>query len=98
MIILIQLLNKKSTKLLAFFFAALFSPLILLANSTLEDIKVSNLTVEENQEITAGSVLCQWDPHAIPILAEVSGKVRFEDVVEGETMRLEKDPSGTFAS
>jgi len=36
----------------------------------------------------------QWDPHSIPILAEVAGKVRFEDVVEGETLRVEKDPSG----
>jgi DNA-directed RNA polymerase subunit beta' len=41
-----------------------------------------------------GTVLCQWDPHSIPILAEVSGKVRYEDIVEGETMRTEKDPSG----
>ncbi len=39
-------------------------------------------------------MLCQWDPHSIPILSEVGGKVRFEDVIEGETMRLEKDPSG----
>ena len=39
-------------------------------------------------------MLCEWDPHSIPILAEVGGKVRFEDIVEGETMRIEKDPSG----
>ena len=39
-------------------------------------------------------MLCQWDPHSIPILAEVGGKVRYEDVIQGETMRLEKDPSG----
>ena len=39
-------------------------------------------------------MLCEWDPHSIPILAEVGGKVRFEDVIEGETMRIEKDPSG----
>lgn len=54
----------------------------------------AELTVEENQEIAVGETLCQWDPHSIPILAEVSGKVRFEDVVEGETMREERDPSG----
>ncbi|HEU0068993.1 MAG TPA: DNA-directed RNA polymerase subunit beta', partial [Nitrospiraceae bacterium] len=54
----------------------------------------ATLNVEENQEVKAGQVLCQWNPHTIPILAEVSGKVRYEDVVEGETMRLEKDPSG----
>ncbi len=54
----------------------------------------ATLAVEENKEVKAGSVLCQWDPHSIPILAEVTGKVRYEDVVEGETMRLERDPSG----
>ena len=52
------------------------------------------LLVEENQEVKAGAVLCQWDPHSIPILAEIGGKVRYEDVIENETMRIEKDPSG----
>jgi DNA-directed RNA polymerase subunit beta' len=54
----------------------------------------ARLLVQENQEVTPGQVLCEWNPHKIPILAEVSGKVRYEDVIEGETMRLEKDPSG----
>ncbi len=54
----------------------------------------AELMVEENQEVKAGEVVCQWDPHSIPILAEVSGKVRYEDIVEGETMRMEKDPGG----
>ena len=52
------------------------------------------LLVEENQDVKAGAVLCQWDPHSIPILAEVTGKVSYEDVIENETMRIEKDPSG----
>jgi DNA-directed RNA polymerase subunit beta' len=52
------------------------------------------LLVKEHQEVTAGTVLCQWDPHSIPILAEISGKVRYEDVVEGDTLRVEKDQSG----
>jgi len=54
----------------------------------------SNLMVQENEEVKAGAILCQWDPHSIPILAEVGGKVRYEDIIQGETMRLEKDPSG----
>src|SRR4051812_7856579 len=54
----------------------------------------ANLKVEENSEVRPGQILCEWDPHSIPILAEVSGKVRYEDVIEGETMRIEKDPSG----
>ena len=52
------------------------------------------LAVNENEEVKAGQVLCQWDPHSIPILAETGGRIRYEDVIEGETLRLEKDTSG----
>jgi len=52
------------------------------------------LMVKEEEEVEAGGVLCQWDPHSIPILAEISGKVRYEDIVEGETLRIERDQSG----
>jgi DNA-directed RNA polymerase subunit beta' len=52
------------------------------------------LKVEENHTADAGAVLCEWDPHSIPILAETGGKVRFEDLIDGQTMRSEKDPSG----
>ena len=52
------------------------------------------LKVKDDEEVKASTVLVQWDPHSIPILSEVAGKVRYEDVVEGETLRIEKDPSG----
>ena len=54
----------------------------------------ATLMVDEGQEVKAGDVLCEWDPQSIPILSEVAGKVRYEDVVAGETMRVEKDPGG----
>jgi DNA-directed RNA polymerase subunit beta' len=54
----------------------------------------ASLKVKEDDEVKAGTVLVQWDPHSIPILAEVAGKVRYEEVIEGETLRVEKDPSG----
>jgi DNA-directed RNA polymerase subunit beta' len=54
------------------------------------------LRVEENQTVKVGQVLCEWDPHSIPILSEVAGKARYEDVVEGETLRIEKDASGNM--
>ncbi len=56
----------------------------------------ATLSVKENDTVTKGQVLCEWNPHKIPILAEVSGKVRYDDVVEGETMRTERDPSGNL--
>jgi DNA-directed RNA polymerase subunit beta' len=54
------------------------------------------LQVEAGQTIKAGQVLVQWDPHSIPIIAEVGGTVRYEDVIENETMRLQKDASGNL--
>ncbi|MCA9230001.1 MAG: DNA-directed RNA polymerase subunit beta' [Planctomycetales bacterium] len=52
------------------------------------------LTAEEDTLVKPGDTLCEWDPHSIPILAETGGKVRFEDLIEGETIRGEVDPSG----
>jgi DNA-directed RNA polymerase subunit beta' len=54
------------------------------------------LRVSEDDKVKAGKILCEWDPHSIPIIAEVGGKVRYEDVVEGETLRLEKDAGGSL--
>jgi DNA-directed RNA polymerase subunit beta' len=60
----------------------------------LESFAVPNgavLQVDEGQQVQPGQVLCKWDPHIIPILADEGGKVRFEDIVEGETLRKERD-------
>jgi DNA-directed RNA polymerase subunit beta' len=56
----------------------------------------SVLLVKDEEDIKAEQVLCRWNPHAIPVLSEVSGKVRYEDIVEGETMQLEREGSGTI--
>lgn len=47
--------------------------------------------VEEGAKILQRKRLVKWDPHMVPILAEMPGIVRFEDVVEGKTMRREAD-------
>jgi DNA-directed RNA polymerase subunit beta' len=54
----------------------------------------SMLLVEEGQQVQPGQLLCKWDPHMIPILAEVGGKIRFDEIVESETLRKERDPGG----
>jgi DNA-directed RNA polymerase subunit beta' len=56
----------------------------------------ARLMIAEDQEIAKGQVLCEWNPHKIPILATVGGKVSFVDIVEGETLKIEKDPSGNI--
>ncbi len=47
--------------------------------------------VIEGQELKEGSVLCSWDPHHNPILAEVAGLVRYDDLIPGKTYRVERD-------
>ena len=46
----------------------------------------ANLSVANNEEVSIGQVLCQWDLRTVPVLAEQGGKVRFDDFVEGETV------------
>ena len=63
----------------------------------LEQYTVPNgavLMVNEDDEVKEGQVLCQWDPHSVPILAEVGGKVRYEDLIEGKTLKKEADATG----
>jgi DNA-directed RNA polymerase subunit beta' len=54
----------------------------------------SEMKVADGQEIKRGMVICEWDPHNVPILSEVGGTVRFEDIIEGETIKIETDAAG----
>ena len=44
------------------------------------------LKVKENDEVQPKQLLAEWDPYTVPILTEVPGIAKFEDVVEGESM------------
>ena len=54
----------------------------------------SEVLVKEGSTVKAGQPLVGWDPHLTPILAEVGGFVRFQDIAEGETVRLEQERAG----
>ncbi|MFQ5861776.1 MAG: DNA-directed RNA polymerase subunit beta' [Candidatus Brocadiales bacterium] len=43
--------------------------------------------VKEKQKVSPQQILARWDPHMTPILAEFTGKIRFEDIVEDKTVR-----------
>ncbi|KKL11121.1 hypothetical protein LCGC14_2548990, partial [marine sediment metagenome] len=49
---------------------------------------------KDGAKIKKGGKLFSWDPHMVPILAEVDGFVRLVDVVAGETMRVEEERKG----
>ncbi|WP_430233157.1 DNA-directed RNA polymerase subunit beta' [Nitrosomonas communis] len=51
----------------------------------------ATLLVHDGEVVKVGKVLTTWDPHTRPIIAEYSGKVRFENVEEGVTVAKQID-------
>jgi len=51
----------------------------------------SNMLVTDNQMVTRGEVLYEWDPYNAIIIAAHPGRVRFSDLHEGRTYREEPD-------
>ena len=63
----------------------------------LEKFKIqygSYIKVKNGDTVKKGQILVKWDPHRVPILAGKAGKVRFEDIVPGETVRTEAEAAG----
>src|SRR5271170_41610 len=52
------------------------------------------ILVGDGEKVKARQQLVVWDPHITPILAEKGGIVRYEDIEEGETARLEEERKG----
>ncbi|MFA7255200.1 MAG: DNA-directed RNA polymerase subunit beta' [Candidatus Omnitrophota bacterium] len=46
---------------------------------------------KDGEKVKKGEIFVKWDPYTVPILTEVSGKVRFEDIKAGLTMNEELD-------
>src|SRR3954447_26495704 len=54
----------------------------------------STVMVNNGDKVKPRQQLVVWDPHITPILAEKAGIVRYEDIEEGETARLEEERKG----
>jgi len=50
------------------------------------------ITIADGEEVVKGVAFVRWDPYTMPILAEVGGKAKFEDLKEGITVREELNP------
>jgi DNA-directed RNA polymerase subunit beta' len=51
----------------------------------------ATLTVKEGQQVKKGDVICSWDPFNNVVVAEIAGKVIFDNIIEGVTFREEAD-------
>lgn len=49
------------------------------------------LSVQDQSSVEAGQVIATWEPHTHPIISEVSGQLKFIDLVEGITMNRQTD-------
>ena len=49
------------------------------------------ISVQDNAAIEAGQIIATWDPHTHPVISEVSGQLKFVDLVEGITMNRQTD-------
>ena len=51
----------------------------------------ARLKAKNGEKVKRGQRLAEWDPYTTPIITEVGGKVRFEDLVENLSFREEAD-------
>jgi DNA-directed RNA polymerase subunit beta' len=51
----------------------------------------ARLRVKDGESVKRGQRIAEWDPYTTPIVTEVGGKVRFEDLVDGLSVRDEAD-------
>ncbi|AYG95467.1 DNA-directed RNA polymerase subunit beta' [Brevundimonas naejangsanensis] len=57
----------------------------------------ARLRVKDGGEVAKNQRLAEWDPYTTPILTEVGGVVRFEDLVEGLSVKEETDEATGIA-
>ncbi|MEZ5030563.1 MAG: DNA-directed RNA polymerase subunit beta' [Saprospiraceae bacterium] len=51
----------------------------------------ATLFKQDGDLVERGDLLCEWDPFNAVIVSEFSGVIKFEDVEEGVTFRMERD-------
>ncbi len=51
----------------------------------------AKLFFDNNVEVNKNDLIAEWDPYNAVILSEVSGKVQFDNIIEGITFRVESD-------
>ncbi|VFP87120.1 DNA-directed RNA polymerase subunit beta' [Candidatus Erwinia haradaeae] len=43
------------------------------------------------EQVSAGETVAYWDPHTMPVITEVSGFIRFTDIIDGLTITRQTD-------
>ena len=67
---------------------------VTAGNGTIKEYKIqygANILTQDKATVKKGSLLAEWDPHSIPVLAETKGTVKLTDVIEGITLQEERN-------
>ena len=67
---------------------------VTAGNGTIKEYKVqygASIYTANGASVKKGSLLAEWDPHSIPVLAETAGTVKLTDVTEGITLQEERN-------
>ncbi len=56
----------------------------------------ANLFVKNGAKVKKGTLICEWDPYNAVIVTEKSGKVSFENLIDGVTFKEESDEQTGF--
>ncbi len=51
----------------------------------------ARLKKKDDSKVKAGELIAEWDPYTVPIITEVSGVVKYGDIIEGSTMEEKVD-------
>ncbi|VFP81321.1 DNA-directed RNA polymerase subunit beta' [Buchnera aphidicola] len=51
----------------------------------------SILAKGEGKKVYAGEIIATWDPHTIPVITEVSGYIKFIDMIDGQSITKQND-------
>ena len=51
----------------------------------------STIFVKNGAKVKKGDALCEWDPFNAVVISEVKGKIKFENVIENITYKVESD-------
>jgi len=58
----------------------------------------ATLLVSDDDIVEGGQIAANWDPHTHPVVTEVAGKLRFENLVDGLTVQSKTDEVTGLAS
>ena len=56
------------------------------------------LEVSEGDTVESGELIAEWDPYSVPIVTEVDGFIKYEDITEGSTISEQVDSVTGFST